>query len=147
MGGDPGIVPDVLGGSPVWQAVVEAWLGGAALAGSSAGAMALGRWTLIRGRVPGDRDRRYRDALGLVPNVAVLPHFATFGREWVTSALGRPAVRRRDPPRHRRACGRRVVGRAWRAMGDGGVTVITADGERAFASGEPIDGLPSPTPR
>ena len=112
VGGDPGIVPDVLGGSPVWQAVVEAWLGGAALAGSSAGAMALGAWTLIRGRVPGDRERRYRDALGLVPNVAVLPHFATFGREWVASALGRPSVRRRHPPRYRRACGRRVVGRA-----------------------------------
>ena len=30
VGGDPGIVPDVLGGSLVWQAVVEAWLGGAA---------------------------------------------------------------------------------------------------------------------
>ena len=48
VGGDPGIVPDVLAGSPVWQAIVEAWVGGAALAGSSAGAMALGRWTLIR---------------------------------------------------------------------------------------------------
>src|SRR6185369_7522256 len=28
VGGDPGIVPDVLGGSLVWQAVVEAWLVG-----------------------------------------------------------------------------------------------------------------------
>ena len=35
---------------------------GAALAGSSAGAMAMGQWTLIRGRHPGDRRRRYRDA-------------------------------------------------------------------------------------
>ena len=33
---------------------------------------------------------------------------------------------------------------SWRAMGDGGVTVITTEGERAFASGYPIDGLPAP---
>ena len=106
--------------------------------------MALGRWTLIRGRVPGDRDRRYRDALGLVPNVAVLPHFATFGREWVTSALdGRPSDDVILLGIDERAAAVWSDG-SWRAMGDGGVTVITLDGERAFASGEAIDGLPAP---
>ena len=144
VGGDPGIVPDVLAGSPVWQAIVDAWAGGAALAGSSAGAMALGTWTLIRGRVPGDRGRRYRDALGLVPNVAVLPHFATFGREWVTSALeGRPS----DDVILLGIDERTAVvwsDGSWRAMGDGGVTVITTRGQRMFAPGEPIDGLPVP---
>ncbi len=73
VGGDPGIVPDVLLGSPVWDAVVSAWRAGAALAGSSAGAMALGAWTLIRGRHPGDRQRRYREALGVVPNIGGPP--------------------------------------------------------------------------
>ena len=58
VGGDPGIVPDVLHDSPVWLAIVSAWRSGAALAGSSAGAMAMGQWTLIRGRYPGDRRRR-----------------------------------------------------------------------------------------
>ena len=144
VGGDPGIVPDVLAGSPVWQAVVRAWAGGAALAGSSAGAMALGRWTLIRGRMPGDRERRYRDALGLVPNVAVLPHFGSFGREWVPSALeGRPSDDVILLGIDERAAAVWTDG-SWRAMGDGGVTVITVDGERSFASGDPIDGLPSP---
>jgi cyanophycinase len=145
VGGDPGIVPDVLAGSPVWEAIVEAWNGGAALAGSSAGAMALGRWTLIRGRVPGDRDRRYQDALGVVPNVAVLPHFGTFGRGWVGSALhGRPSADVVLVGIDERAAAVWSDG-SWRAMGDGGVTVITTEGERAFASGDPIDGLPAPS--
>jgi len=43
VGGDPGLVPKTLAGSPLWEAIVEAWRSGAALAGSSAGAMALGR--------------------------------------------------------------------------------------------------------
>ncbi len=38
VGGDPGRVPTTLNGTPVWTAILEAWLGGAALAGSSAGA-------------------------------------------------------------------------------------------------------------
>ena len=153
VGGDPGIVPDVLGGSLVWQAVVEAWLGGAALAGSSAGAMALGAWTLIRGRVPGDRERRYRDALGLVPNVAVLPHFATFGREWVASAWGGRPSDDVILARYRRACGRRVVGRALARdgrrrchghLGGRGTRVRFRRRHRRSAFTDPalIDGLP-----
>ncbi len=143
VGGDPGIVPDVLRGSPVWEAILAAWAGGAALAGSSAGAMALGRWTLIRGRFPGDRERAYRDALGLVPRTAVLPHFATFGMEWVPSALAaRPA-----PDVVLLGIDERAAAvwstDAWRAMG-GGVTVISDAGERRFKSGDEIDGVPPP---
>ena len=73
VGGDPGLVPKTLSGSPLWDAIVAAWRAGAALAGSSAGAMAMGEWTLVRDRMPGDDRRRYLPALGLVPNVAVLP--------------------------------------------------------------------------
>lgn len=144
VGGDPGIVPDVLHDSPVWHAIASAWRSGAALAGSSAGAMAMGRWTLIRGRYPGDRRRRYCDALALVPGIAVLPHFATFGKEWVASAL-------EEPPSDdvvllgidERAAAVWSDG-VWRAMGDGDVTVIRAGGERVFGPGEPLDGIPSP---
>src|SRR5262245_54052974 len=105
VGGDPGLVPKTLAGSPVWDAIVRdgrdgaalagspvwdaivaAWRDGAALAGSSAGAMAMGEWTLVRDRMPGDDRRRYLPALGLVHGVAVLPHFETFGHRWVESA-------------------------------------------------------------
>jgi cyanophycinase len=144
VGGDPGLVPKTLAGTPLWEAIVEAWRSGAALAGSSAGAMALGEWTLVRERMPGDDRRRYLQALGLVPRVAVLPHFETFGHRWVESA-------KRAAPRSDvvlLGIGERTaalhVGGAWRALGDGGVTVIAEGERRTFASGEPIEGVPAP---
>lgn len=141
VGGDPGLVPKVLAGSPVWDAIVSAWRGGAALAGSSAGAMAMGEWTLTRDRMPGDDRRRYQPALGVVPGVAVLPHFETFGHRWVDSAraaapsdgvvlLGvdeRSAAMWQDG--------------TWRAYGPGGVTVIIGGRTVRFDAGDEIDGL------
>ena len=146
VGGDPGLVPKTLAGTPLWEAIAEAWRSGAALAGSSAGAMALGEWTLVRERMPGDDRRRYLPALGLVPRLAVLPHFETFGHRWVESA-------ERAAPRSdvvllgvdERAAALHVDG-AWRALGDGGVTVIAGGERRRFASGEPIEGIPPPDP-
>lgn len=143
VGGDPGLVPRTLADTPLWDAIVEAWRGGAALAGSSAGAMALGSWTLIRERMPGDDRRRYAPALGLVPNVAVLPHFETFGHRWVDSALGSAPTQ--DITLlgidERTAALWRPGG--WTALGNGGVTVIANGGTKRFTSG-PIDGLPDP---
>jgi cyanophycinase len=144
VGGDPGIVPSLLAGSPLWAAVIGAWRNGASLGGSSAGAMALGEWTLVRARMPGDDRRRYMPALGLVPRVAVLPHYDTFGHRWAESALaGRP----RDDvvlagPDERTAAVWRDS--AWTALGDGGVTVITTTGRATFPSGTGIEGVPSP---
>jgi cyanophycinase len=146
VGGDPGLVPKTLAGTPLWEAIAEAWRSGAALAGSSAGAMALGEWTLVRERMPGDDRRRYLPALGLVPRVAVLPHFETFGHRWVETA-------ERAAPRSdvvllgvdERTAALHVDG-AWRALGDGGVTVIAGGERRKFASGEPIEGVPAPDP-
>jgi cyanophycinase len=144
-GGDPGIVVTTLRGTAGWEALVGAWRSGAALAGSSAGAMALGEWTLLKGRMPGDHERRYADALNLVPGVAVIPHWDEFGATWVPSAS---AARPRSD----------VVllgldtctaaawdGTAWHALGRGNVTVIAPDGERAtFRDGARVDGLPPP---
>lgn len=142
VGGDPARVPATLAGTPVWAAVLEAWRDGAALAGSSAGAMALGDWTLT----PGGRGdaRAYRAALGVVPRVAVIPHFDTFGERWVDGALaaspGRDAV---------------LVGvdersaalwhdGAWRASGPGGVTVFTRGERHHHPPGSTIEGIPAP---
>ena len=146
VGGDPGLVPKTLAGTPLWEAIAEAWRSGAALAGSSAGAMALGEWTLVRERMPGDDRRRYLPALGLVPRLAVLPHFETFGHRWVGSAEG--AAPRSDVVLlgiDERTAALRHDG-AWRAFGDGGVTLIAGGGRRRFASGETIDGLSTPDP-
>ena len=66
-GGDPDLLPAVLRGTPAWAAILRAYAAGACVAGASAGAMALAErlWTRD-GPVAG---------LGLVPGVAVLPHF------------------------------------------------------------------------
>jgi cyanophycinase len=143
-GGDPGLVVDVLRDSPVWHAMVGAWRHGAALAGSSAGAMAFGEWTLIRGAYPGDSQRRYKLALDLIPRVAVAPHFETFGHRWVDSVL-------KDPPTpdvvivgidERSA----VVwdGRTWTAAGPGATTLVTLRDRLVCAPGTPV---PLPAPR
>src|ERR1019366_103923 len=66
-GGDPGTVVDVLRSSPVWKAIALAWRGGSAVAGSSAGAMALCQWCLGQTSWPGEMDERSVDALGLIP--------------------------------------------------------------------------------
>ncbi len=144
VGGDPGLVPKTLAGTPLWDAVVDAWRGGAALAGSSAGAMALGEWTLVRERMPGDDRRRYLPALGLFPRVAVLPHFETFGHRWVESALAAApkgdvillGVDERTGAVWRDG--------SWQALGAAGVTVIAGGEARRFQTGATIKGLPQP---
>ena len=144
VGGDPGLVPKVLADTPAWSAIVEAWRDGAALAGSSAGAMAMGEWTLIRDRMPGDDRRRFRDALALVRGVAVVPHLETFGERWEISALeGAPR-----PETILLGIGERTaavfVDGSWHVEGPGSVVVITRAGRDAFASGDRIEGIPNP---
>jgi cyanophycinase len=141
VGGDPGLVPKTLAGTPLWEAIVEAWREGAALAGSSAGAMALCQWTLVRQRLPGDDRRRYAPALGLVPGVAVLPHFETFGHRWVDSAAERADVVLLGLDERTAALWQAGT---WRALGDGGVTVIATGERRRFEVGSVVEGLPQP---
>ena len=145
VGGDPGLVAQVLRGSRVWRAVFEAWRDGASLAGSSAGAMALCSHTLVRAVWPNRFNRRPADALGLLAETAVLPHYDAFGSRWVESAqaaaheltlLGvdeRSAAVWRDG--------------TWRAMGPGAVTVIKGKRVRRFESAQLVVGLRSPARR
>ncbi len=143
-GGDPGLVVDVLRDTPVWQAIVAAWRGGAALAGSSAGAMALGDWTLIRKAYPGHAERRAKPALELVPKLAVAPHFETFGHRWVESALASLDADAAIVGIDERSA---AVwdGRRWTARGPGSVTVVTRAGRQVHASGTDVP-LPAPRP-
>lgn len=140
-GGDPGLVVRLLAGTPAWDAVVEAWRGGAGLAGSSAGAMALGEWTLIRAGIAHQR-RRFAQALGLVPGVAVVPHLDEFGESWLPTL----------PPRRRatllgidvRTAAVWEHRRGWRAMGSGRVVIIDGDSRREFGAGDRLVGLAAP---
>jgi cyanophycinase len=142
VGGDPGLTVDVLAGSPLWDAIVAAWRRGAGLAGSSAGAMAMGSWSLIKARYRGDVERRFKDALGLVTGVAVAPHFETFGHRWVEPArAARPDATLLGIDQRSAAVWR---GGAWLAMGPGEVTVISSGARTPFAAGSDIEGLPRP---
>jgi cyanophycinase len=142
-GGDPGRVASVLRGSLVWNAILAAWREGAALAGSSAGAMAMCEWTLVRESFPRHTRRRPVPALCVLPRTAFLPHFDTFGNRWIPSAqatLGDDVsllgVDERTAAVWREG--------AWTAMGAGTVTVVRGASTRRFSAGEPVDGLPQP---
>ena len=134
-GGDPGLVVDVLRDTPVWQAIAAAWRGGAALAGSSAGAMALGEWTLVRKAFPGHAVRRYKPALNLIPRLAVAPHFETFGHRWVDSVLAEPPAEDVVIVGIDERSAALWDGRAWTAHGPGRISVITQRDRRVYEPG------------
>jgi cyanophycinase len=70
-GGNPAHLAGALRDSALWSEVLAAWRGGAALAGCSAGAMAMTGW------VPHVRalHRPSDPGLGLLPHLRVIPHF------------------------------------------------------------------------
>ena len=73
-GGDPAYLAETLRDTAVWRAIEAEWRAGAALAGCSAGAMALGAW------IPSLRHPRRgsTSGLGLLAHVGVVPHFDAF---------------------------------------------------------------------
>jgi cyanophycinase-like exopeptidase len=73
-GGNPGFLADTLRETAVWEAIVAAWQSGAALAGCSAGAMAMTSW------VPSLRHPRQggTNGLAVLPHLRVIPHFDFF---------------------------------------------------------------------
>jgi cyanophycinase len=139
-GGDPGFLAQTLRGSRVWAAMAGAWRAGAALAGSSAGAMALCEWTLVMARWPRHHERRLAPALDLVPGTAVLPHYENMGSRWSVE----------QPPEGLTLLGvderTAAVWQAggWHAAGAGAATVVGAGGTARFTSGQPCSGIPPP---
>jgi cyanophycinase len=83
-GGSPAYLAQTLRGTRVWEAIVAAWQSGSALAGCSAGAIALTGW------VPAMRalHREPDPGLGLLPALRVLPHFDKM-ISWIPALLPR----------------------------------------------------------
>lgn len=74
-GGSPLHLRSVLKDSPAWDALCQAWQGGAVLAGSSAGAMAL------CDPMVDPRGGAFTLGLGLLAQVALIPHHNTWSEE------------------------------------------------------------------
>ena len=126
-GGNPEHLLDTLVGSLLLQKVRQALARGGVLAGSSAGAMVLGSWMRFRG---------WREALGIVPGVATLPHHErsdpeAVAKELADSAPSDTAVLGIDA---KTCCSKSPDG--WKVFGAGGVTVYQGGGWRRYASGE-----------
>jgi cyanophycinase len=144
-GGDPGLVATVLRGSAAWDAMLAAWRAGAALAGSSAGAMALCRWTLIRKTWPNRAVRTYRDALDVVPGAVVLPHFDTFGERWIESAQAESPIANVTLIGVDERSAAVWDGKRWTAHGAGRVVAIRGEARDEARDGGAVQ-LPEPAP-
>ncbi len=132
-GGNPPFLAATLRGTAVWRAVETAWRGGAALAGCSAGAMAMSD------HVPDLRHplRAAEQGLGVVPHLRVLPHFDRFAGRVPDLLLTRVVE---TPP------GVTVLGidedtalvggpQDWQVMGRQSVWVLGPDGRTEHPSG------------
>ncbi|HLI06012.1 MAG TPA: Type 1 glutamine amidotransferase-like domain-containing protein [Ktedonobacteraceae bacterium] len=74
-GGDPQQIIQSMRGSPAWEIITEAYKQGAVLAGCSAGAMALGGYTISIRQMVQSGHSAWAGAMGIVPQLVVFPHF------------------------------------------------------------------------
>jgi cyanophycinase len=130
LGGFTRYLAETLAGSRAWEAMKSAYRAGAVIGGSSAGAMVLCEFYFDQasGKVlPG---------LNLLPEVCVLPHHDTFGKEWA------PRLTRMLP-------GALLIGideetgllndgpdGQWTVYGKGAVTVYEPDGRSVLRHGQ-----------
>ena len=118
LGGDPGHLLDSLLGTPAWDAIRGALRGGAALAGSSAGAMVACETLLLRSPNPSPKARHGRPALHLMAGVVLIPHLHRFGAGWLEAS--RREARGRDIVGLEESTGLIYAG-GWRVHGPGEV--------------------------
>lgn len=136
-GGNPPFLANALRGSALWAAVESAWRGGAALAGCSAGAIALTSW------VPDIRHPLSPpvEGLGVAPLLRVIPHFDRF-LGWMPDLVDRFVLRNPE--------GTSVLGidedtalvwadDVWTVRGRQAVWLITRDGREPFRDGQTLD--------
>jgi cyanophycinase len=74
-GGNPEHLVEILRNTPAWAIIAERRAGGAGIAGCSAGAMMMSGYTLRVRSIVAGQPPRWIAALGVVPQIAVMPHF------------------------------------------------------------------------
>ena len=122
-GGSAMHLRSVLKGSAVWDALLDGWKNGAVVAGSSAGAM------VLTDPMVDPRGGALTVGLGMIDQLAVIPHFGNENSEKVhrSLALAAPGIPVVGVP-ERTALVREPDG-SWRSAGEGEVQV--------FVSGKP----------
>jgi cyanophycinase len=117
-GGSPMHLRSVLKDSPLWDALVEAWNDGCVVAGSSAGAM------VLCDPMVDPRGGAFTIGLGLVSQVAVIPHHDTWSHDKEKRTLDlAPSGLCIAGIEERTAVLRDAAG-TWTVSGAGGVTVF-----------------------
>jgi cyanophycinase len=150
-GGDPQYSVETLRDTPAWDTIRRRQAAGAVLAGCSAGAMMLGGYTLAVRELVSGRPPEWLPALGLLPTIAVMPHFDRVA-QFVGAELFRAIVASAPP-------GITLVGidedtaliasasdtgsRAWRVIGRQSVSIFGAGGRRVYQAGEQVPPLAS----
>lgn len=130
-GGKPRYLLETLQGTASWQAILDVFAAGGIVAGCSAGAMALGGMVFDFPQV-----WRTIPALGLVPGIAVIPHFDELP-SLITDTIARG--------KHKVTIvgidgATALVGADdhWVAYGLGGVTVFTKNGKQRYIESEAV---------
>ncbi|MBK9942171.1 MAG: Type 1 glutamine amidotransferase-like domain-containing protein [Kouleothrix sp.] len=143
-GGNPEYVIETLRDTPAWQAIYAGYLAGAVLAGCSAGAMMLGGYTLsVRSVMRGDAPR-WVPALGVLPRLAVMPHFdrvADFAGQAMFRAIvaSAPADLTLIGVDEDTALVRSGGSAAWQVLGRQSVSVFGHSGQRTiYRAGEAV---------
>ncbi|MDA8392005.1 MAG: Type 1 glutamine amidotransferase-like domain-containing protein [Actinomycetota bacterium] len=116
-GGSPLHLRSVMKASIVWEAIREAWRSGAVLAGSSAGAMVLGD------PMVDPRGGAYTLGLGLVPQMAVVPHYGSWSKEKAGRTVKLASAGVVVAGIEERTGLVREPDGTWRVVGNGGVTL------------------------
>lgn len=129
-GGNPRYLLDVLRDTRVWTAIMDFLEAGGTLAGSSAGAMVLGRKMFFHGE--------WIDALGLLPRVVVFPHHRrqniTGDHPW-KGTLGNKLI---FGIPEATAC-LTLNGKTWRIAGERNVAVYSDSDEFHYQSGKEFE--------
>jgi len=138
-GGSPAFLAKTLRGTRLFAAVTAAWQSGTALAGCSAGAIALTGWVLSMRAL----DREPDPGLGILPDLRVLPHFDKM-LGWVPDLLTRAVLR---PPAGTTVVGideetaivdMTGAGRDWQVHGRQRAWILSDGKRRGFAAGSTL---------
>jgi hypothetical protein len=90
-GGDPNALLTCLRDTPLWEEALRRWAGGASLAGSSAGAMALCRHSLVP--QPGDRrPTQWTKGIGPIERFGLAVHAKSASKQWLDAITAHAPV-------------------------------------------------------